>query len=177
LRPGQLFAPDRPLICAIESARGVLAAAEIATVPGVRHVSLGGVDLRRDLNAGDGDLQQLYVRSHVVVASRAAGLQPPIDSVYPQLDDEAGLRAQATFARSRGLFGKSAIHPRQLPVLHDVFTPTEDERAWAAQVIDAFESAGREAIRLPSGEFVDVPVAQRACRLLELADALEPQRS
>jgi citrate lyase subunit beta/citryl-CoA lyase len=170
-------APDTPLICAIESARGVLAAAEIATVEGVRHLSLGGVDLRRDLNAGDGDLQTLYVRSHLVVASRAAGLQPPIDSVYSQLDDEAGLRAQTTFARSLGFFGKSAIHPRQLPVLHDVFTPSEDERAWALEVIDAFESAGGEAVRLPSGEFVDVPVAQRARRLLELADALEPQRT
>jgi citrate lyase subunit beta/citryl-CoA lyase len=165
-------APDTPLICAIESARGVLAAAEIATVEGVRHLSLGGVDLRRDLNASDGDLQTLYVRSHLVVVSRAAGLEPPIDSVYPQLDDEAGLRAQATFARSLGFFGKSAIHPRQLPAVHDAFTPTDDERAWAVEVIDAFETAGGEAVHLPSGEFVDVPVAQRARRLLELADAL-----
>src|SRR5688572_2713395 len=52
-------APGTPLICAIESARGVLAAAEIATAEGVRHLSLGGVDLRRDLNTGDGDLQTL----------------------------------------------------------------------------------------------------------------------
>jgi citrate lyase subunit beta/citryl-CoA lyase len=165
-------APGTPLICAIESARGVLAAAEIATVGGVRHLSVGGVDLRRDLNASGGNLQTLYVRSHLVVVSRAAGLEPPIDSVYPHLDDEAGLREQATFARSLGFFGKSAIHPRQLPVLHDVFTPTEDERAWALQVVHAFESAGGEAVKLPSGEFVDVPVAQRARRLLELADAL-----
>lgn len=63
-------APGTPLICAIESARGVLAAAEIATVDGVRHLSLGGVDLRRDLNSGDGALQTLYVRSHLVVVSR-----------------------------------------------------------------------------------------------------------
>ena len=139
----------------------------------MRHLSLGGVDLRRDLNTADGDLQTVYARSHLVVVSRAAGLEPPIDSVYPQLDDETGLRAQATFARSLGFFGKSAIHPRQLPILHDVFTPTDDQRAWAMQVIDAFESAGGEAVRLPSGEFVDVPVAQRARRLLELADALE----
>jgi citrate lyase subunit beta/citryl-CoA lyase len=138
---------------------------------------LGGVDLRRDLNAGDDDLATLYVRSHLVVVSRAAGLQPPIDSVYPQLDDETGLRAHATSARSLGFFGKSAIHPRQLPVLHDVFTPTHDERAWALEVVDAFESAGGEAVRLRSGEFVDVPVAQRAHRLLELVDALEPQRT
>ena len=166
-------APGTPLICAIESARGVLAAAEIATVDGVRHLSLGGVDLRRDLNSGDGALQTLYVRSHLVVVSRAAGLEPPIDSVYPRLDDEAGLREEAAFARSLGFFGKSAIHPRQLLALHDVFTPTEDERAWAVQVLDAFESTGGEAVQLPGGEFVDVPVADRARRLLELADALE----
>jgi citrate lyase subunit beta / citryl-CoA lyase len=170
-------APGTPLICAIETARGVVAAAEIATVDGVRHLSLGGVDLRRDLGADDGDLQTLYVRSHLVVASRAAGLEPPIDSVYPRLDDDAGLRMQATFARSLGFFGKSAIHPRQLPALHDAFTPTDDERAWALEVIEAFESAGGEAVQLPSGEFVDVPVAERARRLLELADALTSQRT
>jgi citrate lyase subunit beta/citryl-CoA lyase len=166
--------PATPLICAIESARGVMAAAEIATVQGVRHLSVGGVDLRRDLNAGDDNLQTLYVRSHLVVVSRAAGLEPPIDSVHPRLNDEEGLREQAAFARSLGFFGKSAIHPRQLPVLHDVFTPTEDEVAWAREVLDAFRSSGGEALRLPSGEFVDLPVADRASRMLELADAFEP---
>jgi citrate lyase subunit beta/citryl-CoA lyase len=165
-------APGTPLICAIESARGVLAAAEIATVEGVRHLSMGGVDLRRDLNAGDGNLQTLYVRSHLVVVSRAAGLAPPVDSVYPHLADETGLREQADFARSLGFFGKSAIHPRQLPTLHDVFTPSEEDLAWAQEVIDGFERSGGEALQLPSGEFVDVPVAERARRLLQFGDTL-----
>ena len=162
-------APGKPLICAIESARGVLAAAEIAAAPGVRHLAMGGVDLARDLNATSGNLQTLYVRSHLVIASRAAGIEPPIDSVYAQLDDEAGLREQAAFARSLGFFGKSAIHPRQLPVLHEVFTPTAQELAWAQEVLTAFEAAGGAALRLPSGEFVDLPVADRARRLLQLA--------
>jgi citrate lyase subunit beta / citryl-CoA lyase len=162
-------APGKPIICAIESARGVLAAAEIAAVPGVRHLAMGGVDLQQDLNAGNGNLQTLYVRSHLVIGSRAAGLEPPIDSVYPRLDDEAGLREQASFARSLGFFGKSAIHPRQLPVLHEVFTPSEQELGWAREVVAAFEAAGGAALRLPSGEFVDLPVARRARRLLELA--------
>ena len=169
-------APDTPLICAIESARGVLAAAEIATVHGVRHLSMGGVDLRRDLNAGDGNLQTLYARSHLVVVSRAAGLEPPIDSVHPRLDDEAGLREQATFARSLGFFGKSAIHPTQLPIIHEAFTPTEPELAWAREVVNAFDSSDGNALQLPSGEFVDVPVAQRARRMLQLAAALTPAR-
>ena len=162
-------APGKPIICAIESAGGVLAAAEIAAVPGVRHLAMGGVDLQNDLNAGNGNLQTLYVRSHLVVVSRAAGLEPPIDSVWPRLDDEAGLREQAEFARSLGFFGKSAIHPRQLPTLHEVFTPSEREVGWAREVVAAFEAAGGAALRLPGGEFVDLPVAQRARRLLELA--------
>jgi citrate lyase subunit beta/citryl-CoA lyase len=164
--------PGTPLICAIETARGVLAAAEIATVAGVRHLSMGGVDLCSDLNASDGNLQTLYVRAHLVIVSRAAGLQPPIDSVYPRLDDDAGLREQATFARSLGFFGKSAIHPRQLPALHEAFSPTAAEVTWAREVVDAFERSGGEALRLPGGDFVDVPVAQRARRTLELADAV-----
>ena len=162
-------APDTPLICAIESARGILAAQEIASAPGVRHLSLGGIDLRRDLGATDGNLQTLYARSHLVVVSRAAGLDPPIDSVYAHLDDDAGLRAQAEFAHSLGFFGKSAIHPRQLPVLHDVFTPSPGELEWAHTVLDAFDAAAGEAVKLPDGEFVDLPVADRARRLLQLA--------
>jgi citrate lyase subunit beta/citryl-CoA lyase len=165
-------APGKPLICAIESARGVLAAAGIATVPGVRHLAMGGVDLARDLHAGSGNLQTLYVRSALVVASRAAGIEPPIDSVWPHLDDVTGLREQATFARSLGFFGKSAIHPRQLPVLHEVFTPTEEEVLWARDVLTAFDAAGGAALQLSTGEFVDLPVAERARRVLQLSAAL-----
>ena len=164
-------APGKPIISAIESAAGLLAAAEIAAVPGVRHLAMGGVDLRKDLHAEAGTLQTLYARSHIVVASRAAGIEPPIDSVFPELENEAGLRAEAEFARSLGFFGKSAIHPRQLVILHDVFTPSHAEVAWAGGVVGAFESAGREALRLPSGEFVDVPVAERARRVLEIASS------
>jgi citrate lyase subunit beta/citryl-CoA lyase len=164
-------APGVPLICAIETARGVLAAGEIAAMPGVRHLAMGGVDLQRDLSADSGNLHTLYVRSHLVLASRAAGIGPPIDSVYPHLDDDAGLCDQAAFARSLGFFGKSAIHPRQLAILHEVFTPSDQELTWAREVVSAFEDAGGAALCLPSGEFVDLPVAQRAHRLLELAGA------
>jgi citrate lyase subunit beta / citryl-CoA lyase len=157
------------LICAVETARGILAAPEIASVPGVRHLPLGGVDLRRDLGAGDGNLQMLYARSHLVVASRAAGIDPPIDSVYARLDDKTGLREQTEFARSLGFFGKSAIHPCQLPVLHDVFTPSAEELQWARAVLDAFQAADGEAVTLEDGDFIDLPVAERARRLLELA--------
>jgi citrate lyase subunit beta/citryl-CoA lyase len=158
-----------PLVPAIETARGVLAAQEIASVPGVAHLSIGGLDLLRDLYAADGALPMLYVRSHLVVVSRAAGLPPPVDSVYPLIDDDAGLRAEAEFVRSLGFAAKSAIHPRQIPILHEVFAPSARDLEWARQVLAAFEAGGRGATRLPDGEFVDLPVAQRAQRLLEIA--------
>ncbi len=103
------------------------------------------------------------------MVSRAAGLDPPIDSVCTYLDDAAGLRAQAEFARSQGFFGKLAIHPRQLPVLHDVFAPSAGELASAQTVLDAFDAAAGGAVKLPDGEFVDLPVAERARRLLQMA--------
>jgi citrate lyase subunit beta / citryl-CoA lyase len=165
-------APGKPLICAIESARGVLAALEIARCPGARHLAMGGVDMQRDLHAGSGNLQTLYVRSHLVVASRAAGIERPIDSVYPRLDDPAGLRDQAEFALSLGFFGKSAIHPKQLAVLHEVFTPSDADLAWAHEVVAAFDAAGGAATRLRNGEFVDLPVAERARRMIQLSAEL-----
>jgi len=162
-------APGVPLVPAIETARGVLAAQEISMAPAVAHLSIGGLDLLRDLYAGDGTLPMLYVRSHIVVVSRAAGLPPPVDSVYPLIDDDAGLRAEAQFVRSLGFAAKSAIHPRQIPILHEVFAPSTRDLEWAREVLAAFEAAGRGATRLPDGEFVDLPVAQRAQRLLEIA--------
>jgi citrate lyase subunit beta/citryl-CoA lyase len=162
-------APGVPLICAIETARGLLAAERIATVPGVQQLSIGGVDLRCDLHTDAGNLSTLYARSHLVVVSRAAGLAPPIDSVYPHVDDADGLRDEARFARSLGYYGKSAIHPRQIPILHEVFTPSDEDLAWARAVLDAFDAAGGAACRLPDGQFIDVPVAARARRLLQSA--------
>ena len=105
-------------------------------------------------------------RSHLVVACRAAGIAPPIDSVYPILHDDEGLRVQADTGRRLGLFGKSAVHPTQLATIHRVFEPDEAELQWAHQVVEEFESAGGAGVRLPTGEFVDLPVTERARTIL-----------
>jgi citrate lyase subunit beta/citryl-CoA lyase len=164
--------PGTPVIAAVESARGVLAAAEIASVDAVQALSIGLVDLNRDLHSGEGVLPTVYARSHLAVVSRAAGLDPPIDSVYPHIDDLQTLREHAEFSRSLGFFGKSVIHPSQLPVVHAVFTYSEEELEWAREVVGAFERSGGEALRLPNGEFVGAPIADRARRLLERALSL-----
>jgi citrate lyase subunit beta / citryl-CoA lyase len=164
-------APGKPLICAIESAKGVANAIAIAAAPGVRYLALGGIDLQKDLGVASGDAPLQYARSHLVVAARAAGLEPPIDSVYPFLQDGEGLRRQACHSRSLGFFGKSAIHPSQLPIIHAAFSPRADELQWAREVTEAFDDANGSALRLPSGEFVDLPVAERARKILRLAES------
>jgi citrate lyase subunit beta / citryl-CoA lyase len=161
-------APGKPLLCAIETAKGVANALSIAEEPSVELLALGGIDLQKDLRVASGGEPLHYVRSHLVVAARAAGIAPPIDSVYPHIHDDDGLRREATCSRSLGLFGKSAVHPCQLPTIHAVFTPDADEVQWAHQVLAAFDASNGAPVRLPTGEFVDLPVAERARNILQL---------
>jgi citrate lyase subunit beta/citryl-CoA lyase len=162
--------PATPLICAIETARGLLAAAEIAAVPQCTYLAMGGLDLRHDLGVGQGSDPLLYARSHLVAAARAAGIAPPIDSVFADLHSPEGLRSEALHAKTLGFFGKSAISPRQLRIIHEAFSPSAAEVKWARRVVDAFAAGGGEALRLDDGEFVDVPVARRAATILKRAD-------
>jgi citrate lyase subunit beta/citryl-CoA lyase len=167
------------LVLGIESAVGVWRAEELADAhPRVLALAFGAVDFARDINAlpesPDGR-ELLYARSRLVVASRVAGVRPPVDSVYSRLDDEAGLERETRAGRALGFFGKSAIHPRQLPIINRVYTPDDEEIARANAIVEAAAAAedlGIGALRLPNGEFVDLPVVERAKALLELARRL-----
>jgi citrate lyase subunit beta/citryl-CoA lyase len=162
---------DVPLTASIETAVGVLNAAQIAAAPGVRNLAYGNVDLGLDLNVDPADAEAtLPIRSHLVVVSRAARIEPPSDGVWVRFDDPEGLRREATLARRLGFFGKSAIHPRQIPVINEVFTPTEAELEWARRVLRVFEESHGAATRLGDGEMIDIPVAERARNLLQLAE-------
>ena len=159
-------APGVPLDCTIESARGVLAAFEIASAPACALLSYGGIDLATDLGISEGERETLYARSHLVIAARSAGKPKPSDGVYALLQDDDGLRKETEAAKRLGFFGKSALHPRQVPIIHEVFSPTAEELAWAKQVMWAFEQSGGAATKTAAGEFVDRPVAERAKQLL-----------
>ena len=158
-----------PLTCTLESALGVTRAFEIASHPRTRNLVIGAADLALDLGIEAGWEEMKFARSALVIASRAAGKGAPIDGAYPLMEDLDGLRRAAESARRLGYFGKSAIHPRQVAVINDVFRPTPTELEWARRVLDAFERAGRSATRLDDGELVDVPIAERARRILETA--------
>ena len=163
-------APGTPIICAIESARGVLAAQEIAAAPGVRFLAMGGVDLQRDLNTSGGNLQTLYARSHLVLASRAAGIEPPIDSVFP---DAATTMTDFVIRRSSPGRWASSASRRSIRVSSRSCTRCSPRRMPRSPghetVLAGFEAADGGGFALPTGEFVDLPVADRARRLLEIA--------
>jgi citrate lyase subunit beta / citryl-CoA lyase len=101
-----------------------------------------------------------------VISVGAAGKPPLSDGVYTFIDDDSGLREMAEAAKRLGFFGKSAIHPRQVPIINDVFKPTAEELAWASRVLAAFEASAGAAVKLPDREFVDLAVAKRAEQLL-----------
>jgi citrate lyase subunit beta / citryl-CoA lyase len=159
-------AADAPLTCILETARSVLAAPAVAASPGVASLSLGLADLLAEVGAEPSSDPVAYARGAIVLASCAAGIAQPIDSVYLGPDDENELLHEAERARAAGFFGKSAVRPWQVPILNEVFAPTPDDLAWARQVLECFEAAGGAATRLDSGELVDLPVAERARALL-----------
>jgi citrate lyase subunit beta / citryl-CoA lyase len=163
------------LLAMAETARGVLAAREIASAsPRLRTLMFGPADLGRELGVeltAEG-FEHLHARSAVVLAARAAGKEGPIDGPYLNLADDDGCAVSAAWARRLGFQGKVVLHPRQLPIAAAAFAPGERELAWAREVDRAFseaEAAGVSSIKLADGTFVDYPVAERARGILREA--------
>lgn len=161
------------VIASIESAAGVLGAARIAAGPRVRALAFGSTDFLRDIGGAPGgdDIETLHARSHLVLVSRMAAIQPPIMSVFTRLVDLEGLRASSEAGRRLGFFGRSCIHPSQVPVVHKVFTPSSSALTEARMVVDAADSPenrGNPAVTLPDGQLVDRVVVLRARALLDL---------
>ncbi|MGW6566231.1 HpcH/HpaI aldolase/citrate lyase family protein [Streptomyces sp. NPDC054975] len=162
-------APDRiPLYPLLENALAVERAYAIATAhPAVHGIALGEADLRADLGVRE-DSGLDWSRGRLVVAARAAALPPPAQSVHPDIRDLDSLAASCVRGRTLGFLGRAAIHPRQLPVIEQVYLPTPDEVAAAEEVVKAAETE-EGALALPDGRFVDAAVVEGARRVLTLA--------
>jgi citrate lyase subunit beta / citryl-CoA lyase len=161
----------------IETAAGLQHAYEVATASGrVSCLAFGAVDFTLDIGARltKEGTEILFARSQLVVISRAAGLEPPVDTVYVDLDDAEGFERDARLARQLGFQGKLVIHPTQVEIANRVFAPTPQEVEEAKTIAAAFEKAlkaGQAAIQV-GGKLVDTPVAHRACRVLDQAKEL-----
>ncbi|MDQ3912540.1 MAG: CoA ester lyase [Actinomycetota bacterium] len=158
--------------CLIESALGLERAFEIANShERVAGISLGEADLAADLGVGD-EAGLAYARSRIVSAARAAGLPHPVGSVYTDVRDLEGLRRSTEEGKRLGFVGRSTIHPSQVSVVNEVFTPTEDEVAGARVLLDRLEgedASGTGAFVLEDGRFVDRAVVESARLTLALA--------
>lgn len=165
-------------LVAIESPTGLLKAAEIAACS-TRIVGLmfGAEDFGRELGlptSREGEAQELlYARSALVISAAAAHVQA-VDGVWVDLQDPEGLKRFALQSRRLGFSGMSAIHPSQIDPINAMFSPTQEEIAYAVQVTQAYEEAlarGDGSIAF-GGQLIDRPIIERARRTLELAESL-----
>lgn len=175
--------PPIGLTCSIETALGVVNANEIAAGPGVELLSFGALDFLRDIDGhGDGEESNtLVAKSLIVLASRAANLPAPVGPVFSDLQDLAGLRASSLELRKLGFSGRSCIHPKQVAIVNEAFSPTNDEVRAAGELLNLAERAERSGIGATAtagGRFIDRPQVERARRILAEAskrNASEPQ--
>lgn len=171
VRPGTVA-----LIPMIETARAVLRCEEIALASTrIAALALGGEDYAADLGVPRTPqaTEFEYARRVIVHCAIAYGLLP-LDAIYATLHDEAGLFADARYARSIGMKGKYVVHPDQVGPVNQVFAPAPEELAAARRIVNAYDAAMRGGIGVidVDGQLVDVPVANRARDLLAYAEAI-----
>ncbi|MFP4174167.1 MAG: HpcH/HpaI aldolase/citrate lyase family protein [Halobacteriales archaeon] len=165
---------DAGLVPIIESAAGVVNAAEIADAPRVSAVVFGAEDLAADLGAtrtDEGD-EVVYARQKVVAAATAAGVDA-IDTLWTDFGDTEGLRNDTERGIGLGYDGKLAIHPAQVAVINDAFTPEPERVEWAERVLEAkreADEAGKGVFEV-DGEMVDAPLVEQARTVMERARA------
>lgn len=172
----------RPVVALCETARGVLAAPEIAQAENCTALMWGSEDLVADLGGrpgrapGGGYRPAVEeARTRILYAARAGGAVP-IDTVLVAIDDLDTLRADSTAAVAAGYAAKACIHPKQVEVVREAFLPTEDEVADARAVLTAAEEHGGGVFRL-QGRMIDAPVLAHAREVLRQAGADDPHAS
>lgn len=160
------------LLPIVETAAGFTAIAPILrSGTRAKRVAFGAGDFTLDLGLSwsSAETELLPYRSTFVVESRAAGLEPPIDTVWIDLPDRDGFEQSVRTARALGFQGKCAIHPDQVEVINRTFRPSGAELDYARKVVEAFaaaEAGNLAAIRV-EGRFVDYPIVDKARRLIE----------
>ena len=167
---------DLPVLALCESAAGVLHAEEIAATPAVDAVAFGAEDLSADIGATrtESGEEVSHARQHVVLAAGAADVDA-IDTVFTDIEATDRLTEETEFANQLGYDGKMAIHPAQVEVINEAFTPADEDVAWARKVLDARDEAdaeGRGVFRVDD-EMIDAPLVARAERIMERYRAAE----
>jgi citrate lyase subunit beta/citryl-CoA lyase len=161
----------------IESALGIENAFRIALASRfIVAMAIGLEDYTADMGVQrtEEGLESFYARTRLVNACKAAGIQA-IDSVYSDVGNEDGLRQTVRRSRAMGFEGMGCIHPRQVPVVSEVFKPTAEEIEKASAIVAAFEEAEKKGLGVVSlgTKMIDPPVVKRALRTIELARKMD----
>ena len=164
------------LIPLIETALGVENAFQIASAcPRVKAIFLGGEDLTADLHCKrtkEGE-EISYARCRMVCAARAAGIEV-YDTPFTDVNDDEGIYTDAQKAKSLGFTGKSAISPRHVKAINEVFSPSHKDIEYAYEVMEAIrigKEQGKGAVSL-RGKMIDAPIVARAMQTIEAAEEL-----
>ena len=163
------------IMAALESARGVLNALEICTASErLLGIALSGGDYTRDPQttiSGTG-VELMGARQHMIIAARAAGVQC-FDTVWTNLDDMDGFRREVETIRAMGFDGKSIVNPRQIPIVHDIYTPRQKDIIFAEKVVREIDEKKAQGIGVftVDGKMIDIAFYDGAKRTLALARA------
>ncbi len=163
------------LMAAIESTRGVLNALEICeSSERLFGIALSGGDYTKDLQtviSGTG-VELAGARQHMIIAARAAGVQC-FDTVFTNLDDMEGFEREVRMIKMMGFDGKSLVNPRQIEIVHKIFTPTRKEIIFAEKVVREIDEKKAQGIGVftVDGKMIDIAFYDGAMRTLRLAKA------
>jgi citrate lyase subunit beta/citryl-CoA lyase len=154
-----------PVLPLIETAQGMWHAHELARGSSIQRLIFGSIDFQVDLGInGEGD-ELLHFRSQLVLVSRVAGIQPPVDGVTTEIDDAERLRSDTLRGKNIGFGAKLCIHPRQVELVNECFRPSREEVLWATRIVEAAGNANGAAVAV-DGKMVDKPVLLRAEAIL-----------
>ena len=163
------------IMAALESAKGVMNTMEICTASErLFGIALSGGDYTKDLQttiSGTG-VELMGARQYMIIAARAAGVQC-FDTVWTNLSDMEGFRREVETIRAMGFDGKSIVNPRQIPIVHDVYTPKEKDIIFAEKVVREIDEKRAQGIGVftVDGKMIDIAFYDGAKRTLALARA------
>lgn len=161
------------IIPVIETAKGCLVCEDVVYGERVTGITFGAEDFIADIGGSRCEESLFYLKSKITVSAAAAGIQA-LDTVYPFIDDDSGLRKEAETSQNMGFSGKGAIHPRQLSIINEVFTPSSEDIEWAQNVMDALKKAeekGKAAAALDR-RMIDTPTLKKAQRIMEISEVV-----
>lgn len=163
------------LMAALESPKGILNAYDIVTASDrMFGCAISGGDFRKSMHVQieEGGIEMLTARGQMLLAARAAGVQC-FDTMFPNIDDMEGFKAEVIQNHKMGFDGKSIVNPKQIRFVHETFAPTKKEIAYAEKLVRSFNEQADSGIGVYTvdGKMVDIPFFEDARRILDLAKA------